>query len=232
MEAGWLMSRRGNYISIGLVGLLILVLAGCTKTSDTDQTSSGKNAQAKSSAGLLGGLIESTKPVTVPEGTLVTVVLNQTLSSANNSSGDEFDASVAAPVVVNGKTVIPKDARVKGRVVEAHPSGRLHGVARLRLALKSVEVGGKWYEIDTTGTARAGGSHKKRNIELIGGGAGLGAIIGGIAGGGKGALIGGAAGAGAGTATAAITGKKDIHIPAETHLTFKLTQPVTIPVKG
>ena len=226
------MSRRGNYIPIGLVAFLILVLAGCTKTSETDQTSSGKNAEAKGNAGLLGRLTESTKPVTVPEGTQINVVLNQTLSSADNRSGDEFDASVSAPVVVDGKTVIPKDARVKGRVVEARPSGRLHGVARLRLALKSVEVGGKSYAIDTTGTARAGGSHKKRNIEMIGGGAGLGAIIGGIAGGGKGALIGGAAGAGAGTATAAITGKKDIRIPAETHLTFRLTQPVTIPVKG
>ncbi len=226
------MSRRGNYISIGLLGLLILALAACTKTSETDQTSSGQNPEAKSNAGLLGRLVESTKPVTLPEGTQITVVLNQTLSSADSRSGDRFDASVSAPVVVDGKTVIPKDARVKGRVVEARPSGRLHGVARLRLALASVEVGGKSYEIDTTGAARAGGSHKKRNIELIGGGAGLGAIIGGIAGGGKGALIGGAAGAGAGTATAAITGKKDIRIPAETHLTFRLTQPVTIPVKG
>ncbi len=226
------MSRRGNYIPIGLVAFLILALAGCTKTSETDQTSSGKNPEARGNAGLLGRLTESTKPVTVPEGTPINVVLNQTLSSADSRSGDEFDASLSAPVVVDGKTVIPKDARVKGRVVEARPSGRLHGVARLRLALASVEVGGKSYAIDTTGTARAGGSHKKRNIELIGGGAGVGALIGGIAGGGKGAAIGAAAGAGAGTATAAATGKKDIAIPAETPLSFKLTQPVTIQVKG
>jgi hypothetical protein len=61
---------------------------------------------------------------------------------------------------------------------------------------------------------RIGKNHDKRNGVLIGGGAGLGALIGGIVGGGKGALIGGAAGAGAGTAGAA-TGKKDIRVSAE-----------------
>jgi len=67
---------------------------------------------------------------------------------------------------------------------------------------------------------------------LIGGGAGVGAVIGGIAGGGVGALIGSSVGAGAGTAGAAFTGKKDIRVPAETTLTFRLTRAVTIPVKS
>jgi hypothetical protein len=67
---------------------------------------------------------------------------------------------------------------------------------------------------------------------FIGGGTGAGAAIGAMAGGGKGAAIGALAGAGAGTATAAATGKKDITIPAESHLNFKLSSPVTIQVRG
>jgi hypothetical protein len=95
-----------------------------------------------------------------------------------------------------------------------------------------VEVGGKTYELATSSVSRTGGNHNKRNLELIGGGTGAGALIGGIAGGGKGALIGAAVGAGAGTATAAATGKKEIVIPAETPLRFKLMQPVIVQVRS
>jgi hypothetical protein len=68
----------------------------------------------------------------------------------------------------------------------------------------------------------------KRTATLAGGGAGLGALIGGLAGGGKGALIGGLAGAGGGTAGAAYTGHKNVVIPAESRVTFRLTSPLTV----
>ncbi len=212
-----------------LVGFLslALALAGCSKSAEPENVSASEK-----SPGLLGKLVSSTRPITLPEGTSIRVTLDQTLASDQNRSGDEFRATVAEPVVMDGKTVIPKGAAVRGRVVEARESGRLETPARLRLALDSVEVGGKSYGIETSSISRSGASHKNRNLALIGGGAGLGATIGAIAGGGKGAAIGAAAGAGAGTATAAITGKKDIRIPAETVLTFRLTQPTTIQVKG
>jgi hypothetical protein len=205
-----------------------LTLAGCS-SSEADQANT---AEAQKSSGGLGSLFASTKPVVVPEGTQLAITLDQSLASNQQKSGDEFDASVAAPVVVDGKTVIPKGAKVTGRVVEARESGRLKGVAVLKLALVSVEVDGKDYDLQTTSVTRSGKNHNKRNAVLIGGGTGVGAAIGAAAGGGKGALIGGAIGAGAGTGTAVATGKLDITIPAETQFSFKLTQPVTVQVKG
>lgn len=170
--------------------------------------------------------------LTVPESTPIRVTLDQSLSSRQSRSGDRFDATVSEPITLEDKTVIPQGAHVTGLVVDARPSGRLMGRARLQLALQSVDVNGATYDIRTTSSSRAGGSHKKRNIGWIAGGAGGGAIIGALAGGGKGALIGGPVGAGAGTAVAFMTGKKDITLPAESQLTFKLAEPVTIDVKS
>ena len=169
-------------------------------------------------------------PVTLPEETPIHVTLNHALASDQNRSGDHFEATVAEPVVIGNKTAIPQGAQVEGLVVDAHQSGRLKGRARLRLALESVVIDGQTYEIHTDTTGRIGGRHKNRNIAFIGGGAGGGALIGAIAAGGKGALIGGPIGAGAGTAAAFLTGKKDIRIPAETELTFRLAEPATITV--
>jgi hypothetical protein len=172
-----------------------------------------------------------TIPIAVPEETALRVSLNQSISSNVSRPGERFEATVAVPVVVDGKTVIPEGAQVQGMVVDARPSGRLRGRASLRLALESVYVDGKTYDVRTTSFREVGRNHKKRNWALIGGGGGGGALIGALAGGGKGALIGGPIGAGAGTAVAYFTGKKDIRLPAETRITFRLAEPVTIDKK-
>ena len=214
-------------VPLGLSLLLCVVITGCAQNpqaaKETDQTNE--------KPGLLSRILGSNRAVTVPEGTELTVVLDQSLSTAENRPGDSFQASVAVPIVIDRKTVIPKDARVKGHVVDVQASGRLTGTARFVLTLDSVEVDGESSTIATDDEGRIGKNHNKRNGILIGGGAGLGALIGGIAGGGKGVLIGGAAGAGAGTAGAAYTGKKDIRVPAETKLTFRLARPATISQK-
>jgi hypothetical protein len=220
--------RKTNRRSLPLAALVsaVLLLAGCSSSADTTSASGEK------SGGLFAGLMSSSKPVNIPEGTALRVTLEQALSSDSNKSGDEFEATVADPVMLNGKIVIPKGATVQGKVIEAQESGRLKGVAVLRLALSEMEVEGKSYEVSTSIVSFRGTSHTKRNTAMIGGGAGAGALIGGLAGGGKGTAIGAAVGAGAGTAGAAATGKKDIKLAPETRLEFKLTQPVTVHVKG
>ena len=170
--------------------------------------------------------------LTVPADTPIHVTLDQAVASDQSRPGDHFETTVSEPVTMNGKTVIPQGAHAEGVVVDARHSGRLMGRAHLQLALETVSVNGQDYSVRTTSSWRTGGDHKKRNLAWIGGGAAGGALIGAVAGGGKGALIGGPVGAGAGTAVAFLTGKKDIHLRPETPLTFRLAEPVTLPLKG
>ena len=99
----------------------------------------------------------------------------------------------------------------------------------LGLTLDEFTADGHSYPITTSVNTRTSEAHKKRNIQVIGGSTGVGALIGGLAGGGKGAAIGAAVGAGAGTGAAAATGKKNVGVAAETLLRFSLKTPVTIP---
>jgi hypothetical protein len=221
--------ERSNALVISACSLILCLIS--VSCSQGPQAAPDPNP-AGEKPGLFSRLFNSTTSVTIQQGTDLTVTLDQAISTAESRSGDTFRATVAAPVVIEGKTAIPKDAAVMGHVVESVPSGRLRGVAKLDLTLDSVEINGKSYDIATADEGRMGRNHNKRNGILIGGGAGLGALIGAIASGGVGAAIGAAAGAGAGTAGAAYTGKKDIRVPAETTLTFQLTRPVTIPVKS
>jgi hypothetical protein len=119
-------------------------------------------------------------------------------------------------------------AHATGTVVEAAPLGKFKGGAKLRLSLDAITIGGKRYPLQTSSVERTQKGKGKRTAGMIGGGAGLGAIIGGVAGGGKGAAIGALVGGGAGTAGAAYTGNKDLTIPAETVLSFKVLQPVDV----
>lgn len=213
---------------LGSVFLSVLLLTGCSHDAASSADSQDPNVPKK---GIFGSLFEFSKDVTIPEGVQLEVVVDETLSSNRNHAGDSFEASLAEPVVKDGKTIIPAGAHLTGRVVDAKDAGRLHVPARLSVALSSVEVSGKSYDIDTNTIGETGKNHNKRNIGFIGGGAAGGALIGGLAGGGKGALIGSLIGAGAGTAGAAATGKKDISLPAETRLEFRLLRPVTVSVK-
>jgi len=142
--------------------------------------------------------------------------------------GDHFSASVARPVEIDGKVVVPAGAEARGRIVEAVPQGRFKGAAVLRLVLESVTINRNAYDVKTSSVSHYLKGKGRRTATLIGGGAGGGALIGGLAGGGKGALIGAALGAGAGTAGAAYTGEKEIVLPAESTLSFKLAEPTTV----
>ena len=168
------------------------------------------------------------QPVVIPAGTILHVTVDQAVSSKTANAGDQFDASLAESVRVHGQVVLPRDSRITGVVTSAKSAGRFKGHAELGLALDSITVEGQHYRLHTSSVAEESKGRGKRTAIGAGGGAAFGAIIGAIAGGGKGAAIGAAAGGGAGTAGAAFTGKRDIEIPAETRLTFKLERSLSI----
>jgi hypothetical protein len=160
----------------------------------------------------------------VPAGSSLVVRVGQTLSAKNSNVGDSFSGTLAQSVVVQGVKVIPAGATVTGTVVAAKGQGRFKGSGDLGIAIRRVGS----YSVATTSYEATTKGKGKRTAGFVGGGAGGGALIGGLAGGGKGALIGGLLGAGAGTAGAAFTGNKDVSIPAETVVTFSLTEPITV----
>ncbi|MHB1937691.1 MAG: BON domain-containing protein [Acidobacteriaceae bacterium] len=166
--------------------------------------------------------------IVVPAGTRVRVRLGQTLSTRDSRTGDPFSGTLVSPVRVNGQTVIPAGARARGVVIEAKALGRFEGQAVLAIRLDSLRSGGYSYQVRTSTVERAERGKGKRSAIMTGGGAGLGAIIGGLAGGGKGALIGGLLGGGGGAAGSAFTGNKDLVIPAESILTFDLERSLTV----
>jgi hypothetical protein len=171
---------------------------------------------------------EAPKPLVVPAGTVLTVRLGQAVGSKISSPGQTFTATLASAVSVDGKTAIPAGAAASGTVVDAKPLGRFKGGASLQLRLTSITIGGSDQAVSTSAVVRTESGKGKRSAVLAGGGAALGALIGGLAGGGKGAGIGALAGGGAGAGGAAFTGNKDIVLPAESALSFKLEQSIEV----
>ncbi|QNI35307.1 hypothetical protein [Edaphobacter albus] len=163
--------------------------------------------------------------LTVPSGARVSAVLSQTLSAKTANVGDAFSGELSSALSTSGGTVVfPRGTQVEGTVVAAKGRGRFKGEGDLAIQLTS--IGG--HSVTTSAYLRQEKGKGKRTAGMIGGGAGLGALIGGLAGGGKGAAIGALAGGGAGTAGAGLTGNKDIVIPAESVVSFTLQTPITV----
>ena len=205
-----------------LACLSLLLLAGC-QSSEKTEAASPNHPQ-----GWWEKLTRTPEKITIPPGTDLEVRLDETLSSAANRSGDTFEATLVDPITLENRVIVPRGARLSGRVLEAIPSGHLKTPASLAITLTSMEVDGDSYDLTTSTFGRRARSHKKRNAAWIGGSTAGGALIGALLGGGKGAAIGAGVGAGGGTAAAYATGKKDIVLPSETLLRFSLEEPLTV----
>ncbi|MGA2261318.1 MAG: hypothetical protein ABSH28_07775 [Acidobacteriota bacterium] len=165
--------------------------------------------------------------IRIPRGTVISVRLLSTISSGSAYAGEESDAELAAPLVVDGSTLYDKSTHARIRVMSAHASGRLHNPGFLRITLDAIKrPDGNWDYIETDAHSIKGRSHEKHNTTLIAGGAAVGAAIGAIAGGGKGAAVGAVSGAGVGTAGAYATGEKDVAFSSEQVLRFRTVKGV------
>jgi hypothetical protein len=217
--------------NLRLAGILpIILLAGCSSKQVPPNDVSTQMAPNGAVSPQPGHPVEAGRqalppappPITLPEGTIIRVRLAESLDTRSNRAGQRFTATLDTPIVVDSTIVIPRGAHFAGRIDASKASGRFKGRAVLGLRLDSFELNGNTYQIATSDVDRVSGRHRRRNIVLIGGGAATGAGIGALAGGPAGAAIGAGAGAGAGTIAAVITGKKNVHIPVETVLSFQL----------
>jgi hypothetical protein len=165
---------------------------------------------------------------TIPAGTMLEIRIDQRISVKESRAGDKFTGEIVAPVLEGDKVLVPKGALVGGVVDVSHRRGHFKGRSLLELRLTSLTMDGTRYPLATRDIARTKKGKGKRSTALIGGGAGLGMLVGGLASGGTGLVIGGLAGGGAGTAVAGLTGNRDIDVPAESVVHFKLSEDLVI----
>jgi hypothetical protein len=222
------------------LSLYLVVALGCTSKPATDSNSNDANAtdQNSSANGDKGTAAESKERAerkeakkersVVPAGTAITVSLGSALGSKLSQAGQTFSGSVAKAVLVGNSVAIPRGANVSGTVTDAKPLGKFAGGAVLTVRLDSINLNGADLQVQASDRTFSQKGKGKRTAVLAGGGAALGGLIGGLAGGGKGAAIGLAAGGGAGAGGAALTGNKDIVLPAESAVTFQLSQPLEL----
>jgi hypothetical protein len=161
--------------------------------------------------------------VNIPAGSQLEIRINQRISVKTTPAGSRFDGEVVEPWAdANGRVILPKGTPVSGVVDASHRRGHFKGRSVLELRLTSLTLNGTRYPIETHDLMRTKKGKGKRSAAFIGGGTGLGMLIGGVASGGTGLLIGGLAGGGAGTAIGGLTGNRDLDIPAESIVRFRL----------
>jgi hypothetical protein len=199
-------SRVHRNLWLALAAVAALTVSGCSKKATDEAGNTAQQpdttkpaAKARPTAAkhpVPKKAPEPTTMVTVPKGTVISAAVGQTLATDKNKVGDTFAASLIAPVQIDGKTVIPKGAKVTGRIVKIKKND-------LKVTLASVMVNGKSYDLETNSLdgskAKPGDTATTKNVKVT---------------------------------DQAPAGKDVAHLAAKSQLTFKLSKPVDIPVKG
>jgi hypothetical protein len=222
---------------------LVFALLGCTSKPAAPDNSNNP-AATPATQGAANGTTEANEPkepkeqkepreakrepIIVPTGTSVTISLTTALGSKLSQAGQTFTGVIAKGVLVGSEVALPEGTKVSGTVTDAKPLGKFAGGAVLQVRLDSISLNGVDLPVQAALRTFSAKGKGKRTAVIAGGGAALGGIIGALAGGGKGAAIGLAAGGGAGAGGAALTGNKDILLPAESAVTFQLSQSLEV----
>ncbi len=191
----------------------------------TENTQTAMPQDAATAANAANGL-------ELPAGTQLQIRTNQNIDATQSDVGQTFSAEIAENVTdASGKILVPKGSAAQLTVAKVGATNAGVGSTELSLALQSINVGGRSYQVQTAPVTQSGNrgiGANKRTAIMTGGGALLGTLIGAAAGGGKGAVIGAVVGGAGGAAAQVATRGSEVKVPAETLLTFKLDQPVDL----
>src|SRR5882672_9222199 len=146
--------RRKLWLAAAAAGFL--TVAGCSKQATNKAAATTKKAETPKAVSVSSKAPQPTTMVTVPKGTAISATVGQTLASNKNHVGDTFAAKLSTPVQVEGKTVIPKGAKVVGRVVKVKNK-------EMKVTLASVELHGKSYELETNSVAQSAKNQAKNS---------------------------------------------------------------------
>ncbi len=221
---------------IAVLGVAAITLASCGEKSKTAEEVPTPGTAPAAAAPAPGEAVKVEpppaapvpEPIVIPAGTKVQIRTTNALSTKTVATGEPFSGSLSAPLVIKGETIAPKGAPVEGVVADADEGGRVKGVASLSLRLTKVEIHGKMVPVKTGLFVKQAKATKKKDALKVGIGAGIGAAIGALAGGGKGAAIGAGAGGAAGTGVVLATHGDPAVVGAESLISFKLTDAVTV----
>jgi hypothetical protein len=167
----------------------------------------------------------------IPAGTELTVRTAEDIDSATAVVDQTFSAVVERDIIGESNNVVIPAGSHAVLVVREVSSGGVTGSPDVMLDVQSMTVSGRRYLVSTTDLRQDTGTGigaNRRTAETVGGGAALGTIIGAIAGGKKGAAIGVLVGAAGGAGVQVLNRGKDIRVPAETLLTFRLSAPASL----
>jgi hypothetical protein len=215
--------------SFVLTAALLVGTAIASPNSGEGLPTKGPSAGASTAA---SAAAQSKKKVTIPAGTRILIRMIDSIDTTKQKTGYRFTASLETNLQEENIVVAPRGTTVYGRLAQASSAGKMSGSSQLTLELTDIVINGTAYPLLTSTYEIRGKGEGKKTAGKIIGGAGLGALIGGIAGGGTGAAIGVLAGAAGGTALAASKKGEQLQIPSESLLEFRVEQPVKLPVAG
>ena len=204
------------------VVLMAVLTAACSGNRSTQSGSSVPTPPPPPSIRVAGA------PNEIPAGTRLDVRTNEAINSSQGE-GKSYNAQIETDVIgPDGNVLLAKGSPVELVVMETREKGGVRG-AGLRLGMRSVTVNGQTYLVISQEVEQSTGlGQNRRTAEVVGAGAALGTVIGAASGGTRGAVLGGLAGAAAGALAQVLTAGKEVKIPAETVLEFKLDEPIQL----
>ena len=220
-------SVEGSFMSADVKVVRILLANGKIAEFPVDDVSAVEFAPRKAPPPPAPDPAKAPAPVTLPQGTVLSVLLTQAIDVDAAQTGATFKALLDDPVMIGGKVVVPRNSALELQAAKVEQAGKMKGSDKIVLKANNIAFGGRKYDIVTSQVEQKGSGEGKKTARKVGGGAGLGAAIGGIAGGGTGAAIGAVAGAATG-AVMASQGTEHLKLPAETRLQFQLSAAVTV----